>query len=456
MLGRDSNNNGNAPFGTTPHYITAIGMDKSGNIIVEDPDLPQETVKYSKNKIMRSTMTSIITGGLSGKGRYSGKGSESSGSTSGNLLSEVLDAGKKVMRTIYGSAFDALFGSEDGSTSANTNRSKYYNTTSSSNNSIIPAHVNTDNKLVGSTNAEQIWNYLISNGYSKAGAAGMMGNFAVESGFYPDNMENSYEKKLGFNDQTYTEAVNNGTYPKNKFMSDAVGYGLAQFTYGPWKRGLYENTVEKGISIGSAQGQLDYLMHTFRNDGYLRRNGLDERLKNHTNPSSAAMDMFTTYMMPNAPTTGNKYYQDRRKAYAEEAYNTYANSGMGRSVNGLKYVSPRDSEYVGYAATARTATAPKTVDFETFLNTIVTVLMNISNNTAILTKILEILSNNFGMEIDKSDIDAASKKTREQTQASLNELVRRSSNGNISGISNLLNNKDTEYIIAAMQALASE
>ena len=60
------------------------------------------------------------------------------------------------------------------------------------------------------------------------------------------------------------------------------------------------------------------------------------------------------------------------------------------------------------------------------------------------------------IQIDKSDIDAASKKTREQTQASLNELVRRSSNGNISGISNLLNNKDTEYIIAAMQALASE
>jgi len=95
------------------------------------------------------------------------------------------------------------------------------------------------------------------------------------------------------------------------------------------------------------------------------------------------------------------------------------------------------------------------VDYNTFLQTIVSVLMNINDNTALLSKVIEILSDNFDIKIDKTDIEAAHTQTRAQTEKSLNELVRRSS-GNTVGVSKLLNNKDTEYIIEAMKALASE
>ena len=81
--------------------------------------------------------------------------------------------------------------------------------------------------------------------------------------------------------------------------------------------------------------------------------------------------------------------------------------------------------------------------------------MSIADNTALLGKVLEVLSKNFNIEIDKSDIDAATSKTKAQTEAALNDLVRRSS-GNITNVSKLLNNKDTEYVIAAMKAIASE
>ena len=38
-------------------------------------------------------------------------------------------------------------------------------------------------------------------------------------------LQNNYEKKLGFNDDTYTKAVDNGSY--NNFIKDSAGYGLA-------------------------------------------------------------------------------------------------------------------------------------------------------------------------------------------------------------------------------------
>jgi hypothetical protein len=45
-------------------------------------------------------------------------------------------------------------------------------------------------------------------------------------------MEDQYQSKLGYDDDSYTSAVDNGTY--TNFVTDAVGYGLAQWTY--WTR----------------------------------------------------------------------------------------------------------------------------------------------------------------------------------------------------------------------------
>jgi hypothetical protein len=64
-----------------------------------------------------------------------------------------------------------------------------------------------------------------------------MGNMKAESALNSKNLQQSYERKLGFTDDTYTEAVDKGTY-KN-FIYDKAGYGLVQWTYWSLKEELY-------------------------------------------------------------------------------------------------------------------------------------------------------------------------------------------------------------------------
>ena len=76
-------------------------------------------------------------------------------------------------------------------------------------------------------NAEEfIWSFLKAQGFTDAGAAGLMGNLYAESGLRPNNLQNSYEGKLGMADAEYTEMVDRGTY--TNFGNDRAGYGLAQ------------------------------------------------------------------------------------------------------------------------------------------------------------------------------------------------------------------------------------
>lgn len=77
--------------------------------------------------------------------------------------------------------------------------------------------------LIGKTTPEKIWNFLKSKGLSSCGAAGLMGNLYAESGLNPQNLQNSYEKKLGHTDASYTAAVDNGSY--GNFARDGAGYG---------------------------------------------------------------------------------------------------------------------------------------------------------------------------------------------------------------------------------------
>ena len=65
LLGQDSMNHSksNSPFGPNPHYVVAQGRDKSGNIIVDDPEL-NKTTTYRKN-ILDNTSLGILTGGES-------------------------------------------------------------------------------------------------------------------------------------------------------------------------------------------------------------------------------------------------------------------------------------------------------------------------------------------------------------------------------------------------------
>ena len=108
------------------------------------------------------------------------------------------------------------------------------------------------------TNAEKIWCKLISAGMTKAGVAGLMGNLDAESALNPQNLQNSYEKSLGYTDESYTKAVDNGTYAN--FVKDCAGYGLAQWTYWARKQALLSYAKACKKSIGDLDTQLDFLL----------------------------------------------------------------------------------------------------------------------------------------------------------------------------------------------------
>lgn len=102
-----------------------------------------------------------------------------------------------------------------------------------------------------------IWDALITFLKNPYGAAVMMGHLEAESGLNPQNLENKYENAYGVSDAQYTAGVDNGTY--QGFVKDSCGYGLAQWTYAPRKKGLLEYVKGKGCSIGDCVAQLEYL-----------------------------------------------------------------------------------------------------------------------------------------------------------------------------------------------------
>lgn len=110
----------------------------------------------------------------------------------------------------------------------------------------------------GTSNEQTIYNYLTKTaGLNCAAACGVLANLEAESAFRPNNLQNSYERKLGHTDETYTAAVDSGAY--GNFAKDSAGYGLAQWTYWSRKQKLLEYAKGKGKSIGDIAMQLEFL-----------------------------------------------------------------------------------------------------------------------------------------------------------------------------------------------------
>ena len=112
--------------------------------------------------------------------------------------------------------------------------------------------------------AKQIWGILRKEGMSEVGAAALIGNMQAESALNPINVEDRMHSKLGWTDEQYTKAVDNGTY--TKFASDAYGYGLYQLTYGPRKRNYLAFAKARGTSIGDTATQVYFCIKELKEE----------------------------------------------------------------------------------------------------------------------------------------------------------------------------------------------
>ena len=139
------------------------------------------------------------------------------------------------------------------------------------------------------TNEVLTWRYLLDKGLTPYGAAGLMGNLYVESGFKPNNLENYGNKLLKMSDEEYTKQVQNGTY--TKFVDDGLGYGLAQWTWWSRKEGLLKASKETKLPIDSLKLQLDYL-YLELSTGYGNVLNVLKRARNVQEPTELVMKKF--------------------------------------------------------------------------------------------------------------------------------------------------------------------
>lgn len=180
-----------------------------------------------------------------------------------------------------------------------------------------------------STNAQTIWNYFKSRGFSDCGIAGLMGNLYAESGLIPTNLQNSYEKKLGMTDSQYTSAVDSGKY-KN-FVKDSAGYGLAQWTFWSRKQNLLQFCQSRGKSIGDLNTQLDFLYQELTTS----YPSLVQTLKTTTSVTTASTAVLLQF---ERPADQGAAVQQKRAKYGQEYYNQFANvSNRVEGGNRMKY-----------------------------------------------------------------------------------------------------------------------
>lgn len=112
--------------------------------------------------------------------------------------------------------------------------------------------------------AKQIWGILRKEGMSEVGAAALIGNMQAESALNPINVEDRMHSRLGWTDEQYTKAVDNGSY--TKFATDAYGYGLYQLTYGPRKRNYLAFAKARGASIGDTATQVYFCIKELKEE----------------------------------------------------------------------------------------------------------------------------------------------------------------------------------------------
>ena len=190
----------------------------------------------------------------------------------------------------------------------------------------------------------QVWNHLVGAGLTKAGAAGLMGNLYAESGIQSVIYENAYKSKIGLSDQEYVDWVNSGRYSENDFIYDAVGFGLAQWTYYTRKQALL-NTCRG--QIGDMGCQLRYL----KSELAYYFPGVNSLLKSSNSVRDCALKVLFEFENPADQSVSVQNY---RASLAQGYYNTFAG---GSSPDPTPDPTPSGKTYVVQAGDTLSAIA---------------------------------------------------------------------------------------------------
>lgn len=161
-----------------------------------------------------------------------------------------------------------------------------------------------------------VWNFLKKQGLNDYGIAGLMGNLQAESGLKPTNLQNTYEKSIGYTDAEYTAAVDQGVY--TKFADDKAGYGLAQWTYPSRKQNMLNYHKSKNKSIGDLTTQLEFLVKELSTNYTTSVFNVLKTAKSVLEASNAVLLKFER------PADTSEKVQNQRAALGQSFYEKYA------------------------------------------------------------------------------------------------------------------------------------
>lgn len=159
------------------------------------------------------------------------------------------------------------------------------------------------------TNETRLYKFLKAKGLNDNAIYGIIGNIFAESGCQSQNLQNSFEKKLGYSDDEYTSAVDNGSY--TNFIHDSAGYGLCQWTYWSRKQNLFNFAKKQGVSIGNMDMQMNFFWQELQ--GY---KGIIDSLKKCNTIKEASNIMLHQY---EKPADQSATVENKRAKYGEEA-----------------------------------------------------------------------------------------------------------------------------------------
>ena len=161
-----------------------------------------------------------------------------------------------------------------------------------------------------------VWDKLKASIGNDFGVAGLMGNLQAESGVRSNNLQNSFEKKLGMSDDVYTKAVDENIY--TNFVKDSAGYGLAQWTYWSRKQNLLDYAKTHNKSIGDLAMQVDFLIIELK-----QYKDVWAVLQTATSVKQASDVVLTQFEKPRDQSDKVK---EQRASYGLDFYNKYASA----------------------------------------------------------------------------------------------------------------------------------
>ena len=320
-----------------------------------------------------------------------------------------------------------------------------------------------------SPDKETIWKFLRNKaGLSSIGASGLFGAWEAESGLRPKRVEYDYSKKFpGYDAMNNHDTMNNFTknvlfkqydsqglrYNANAYYgSDGnlyPGLGLAQWT-GPRGQSLYEYTKKNGYnSIFDTDAQLNYAKSEF-DKSYPNLIG---KLNNAATPEDAAKVALDGYEMYSGFADKRPDILAPRAKNARAYYEQY--KGLGRDDREEIYNNP-----IAYGpekvVTAQARDEGSYVSYDEYLETIVKILLTISDNTNAVNTILDIMNKEGANLSAKAREDISNAVKSSSSIQNLKDSLKNSMSGRSTGISSMIGNSRTDLIIKTMKEIASQ